>query len=113
MRREALQRVCLISSLRNSVDAKLSVSLFLAFALIAASLSVLYRSVLCSHSILHIGGEQDGRRRSGLLRERGHGSLLRAALLVGAAADRGVRTASLDSLLARVRRQVDAHVSGE
>ena len=112
MRREALQRVCLISSLRNSVDAKLSVSLFLAFALadtyIAASLSL-----YCSHSILHIGSEQDGRRRSGLLRERGHGSLLRAALLVGAAADRGVRTASLDSLLARVRRQVDAHVSGE
>ena len=108
MRREALQRVCLISSLRNSVYAKLSVSLFLAFALIAAPLSL-----YCSHSILHIGGEQDGRRRSGLLRERGHGSLLRAALLVGAAADRGVRTASLDSLLARVRRQVDAHVSGE
>ena len=67
----------------------------------------------CSHScILHIGSEQDGRRRSGLLRERGHGSLLRAALLVGAAADRGVRTASLDPLLARVRRHADAHVSG-
>ena len=56
--------------------------------------------------------EQDG-RRSGLLRQRGHGPLLRAALLVGSAADRWVRPSHLGPLLANVRRRVDAHVPGE
>ena len=56
--------------------------------------------------------EQDG-RRSGLLRERGHGSLLRAALLLGPPADRWLRPAHLGSLLALIRYQVDAHVPGE